>query len=174
LAHSTKQNCTGKGIHLLETPIFFVGAFIASDFEVDEQSESTLHHRDITERVIAAFYAVHGELGCGFSENVYRRATALVLRQDGLEVIEERSITVVFRETRIGTFYADIVVAGVVLVEVKAAATIENYAQAQILNYLKAAGGGVGLLLNFGRQAIFKRFVMGDPTNSLPALRAPK
>ena len=56
--------------------------------------------------------------------------------------------------------------------EVKAAATIENYAQAQILNYLKAAGGGVGLLLNFGRQAIFKRFVMGDPTNSLPALRA--
>lgn len=57
--------------------------------------------------------------------------------------------------------------------EVKAAATIENYAQAQILNYLKAAGGGVGLLLNFGRLATFKRFVTGDLTNSLPALRAP-
>jgi GxxExxY protein len=59
-------------------------------------------------------------------------------------------------------------------VEVKVAATIENYAQAQILNYLKAAGGGVGLLLNFGRQASFKRFVMGDPADSLPALRAKK
>ena len=139
-----------------------------------EQNECQLPHSDITERVIAAFYAVHAELGYGCSENVYRRATALVLRQDGLEAIEEQSMNVVFREALIGTFYADIVVAGVVLVEVKAAATIENYAQAQILNYLNAAGGGVGLLLNFGRQAIFKRFVMGDPTNSLPALRAPK
>ena len=141
---------------------------------MDEQNEPTLPHSDITERIIAAFYAVHGELGYGFSENVYRRATAIVLRQDGLEAIEEQSISVTFRERLIGTFYADMVVAGVVLVEVKAAATIENYAQAQILNYLKAAGGGVGLLLNFCRQASFKRFVMGDPTNSLPALRARK
>jgi PD-(D/E)XK nuclease superfamily protein len=46
--------------------------------------------------------------------------------------------------------------------------------RSQILNYLKAAGGGVGLLLNFGREATFKRFVMGDPTNSLPALRERK
>ena len=141
---------------------------------VDEQNERTLPHSDITERIIAAFYAVSDELGYGFSENVYRRATAIVLREDGLEAIEEQSITVAFRQRLIGTFYADIVVAGVVLVEVKAAATIENYAQAQILNYLKAAGGGVGLLLNFGRQASFKRFAMGDPTNSLPALRAQK
>jgi len=141
---------------------------------VDEQIERALPHSDITERIIAAFYAVRDELGYGFSENVYRRATAVVLCEDGLEAIEEQSITVAFRERWIGTFYADIVVAGVVLVEVKAAATIENYAQAQILNYLKAAGGGVGLLLNFGRQSSFKRFVMGDPTNSLPALRTQK
>ena len=141
---------------------------------MDEQNERALPHSDITERIIAAFYAVQGELGYGFSENVYRRATAIVLRSDGLEAIEEQSISVTFRERLIGTFYADIVVAGVVLVEVKAAATIENYAQAQILNYLKAAGGGVGVLLNFGRQGSFKRFVMGDPTDSLPALRAQK
>ena len=141
---------------------------------MDEQNEHALAHSHITERIIAAFYAVRDELGYGFSENVYRRATAVVLREDGLEAIEEQSITVAFRQRLIGTFYADIVVAGVVLVEVKAATTIENYAQAQILNYLKAAGGGVGLLLNFGRQASFRRFVMGDPTNSLPALRARK
>jgi GxxExxY protein len=141
---------------------------------VDEQNERALPHSDITERIIAGFYAVRDELGYGFSENVYRRATAVVLQEDGLEAIEEQSITVAFRQRLIGTFYADIVVAGVVLVEVKAAATIENYAQAQILNSLKAAGGGVGLLLNFGRQASFKRFVMGDPADSLPALRAKK
>jgi GxxExxY protein len=58
----------------------------------------------------------------------------------------------------------------VVLVEVKVAAAIESYAEAQVLNYLKAAGGGVGMLLNFGRQAAFKRLVMGDAVNSLPFL----
>lgn len=61
---------------------------------MDDHDECTLPHSDITERVIAAFYAVHRELGYGFSENVYRRATAVVLRQDGLEAIEEQSITV--------------------------------------------------------------------------------
>jgi GxxExxY protein len=138
---------------------------------VNDQNERPFPHCDITQRVIAAFYVVHRELGYGFTENIYRRAMAVALREDGVEATEERAMTVVFRETLIGTFYADIVVAGVVLVEVKATATIEGYAEAQILNYLKAAGGGVGLLLNFGRQASFKRFVMGDATNSLPGLR---
>jgi GxxExxY protein len=58
-----------------------------------------------------------------------------------------------------------------VIVEVKATATIEGYAEAQLLNYLKAAGGGVGLLLNFGRKPEFRRRVMGDPLNSLPMMR---
>ena len=71
-----------------------------------------------------------------------------------------------------GTFYADLVVEGLVLVEVKAAAAIEAYAEAQLLNYLKAAGGGVGLLLNFGRRVEYRRRVVGDdPSNSLPVLR---
>ena len=56
--------------------------------------------------------------------------------------------------------------------EVKATATMDNYAQAQLLNYLKAAGGGVGMLLNFGREAAHKRFVMGDPSDRLPGLHA--
>jgi GxxExxY protein len=58
-----------------------------------------------------------------------------------------------------------------VIVEVKATATIEGYAEAQLLNYLKAAGGGVGLLLNVGRKPEFRRRVMGDPLNSLPMMR---
>jgi GxxExxY protein len=139
---------------------------------MDGRNEREFPHGEITERILGAFFDVYRELGYGFSEVVYRRAISIVLRSTGLEAIEERLITVVFRETIIGTYYADVVVGGAVLVEVKAAASIENYAQAQILNYLKAAGGGVGLLLNFGRQATFKRFVMGDATNSLPRLRS--
>jgi len=132
-----------------------------------------LPHADITDRIIGAFYDVYRELGYGFSEVVCRRALALVLRQYGLEVAEERAISVTFRGSIIGIFHADMVVAGVVLVEIKASSTIEKYAEAQILNYLKAAGGGVGLLLNFGREATYKRFAMGDdPINSLPVLRS--
>ena len=126
-----------------ETSGFRGGACVALGSGVNQQNELTLPHSDITERVIAAFYVVHRELGYGFSENVYRRAISIALRDDGLEAIEEQSITVAFRGRLIGSFHADIVVAGVVLVEVKAAATIESYAQAQIMNYLKAAGGGV-------------------------------
>jgi GxxExxY protein len=136
------------------------------------QHEVNLPHADITDRIISAFYEVYRELGYGFSEVVYRRAMAVVLRQSGLEVIEEAMISVTFRGSTIGIFYADLVVAGVILVEIKASSTIEKYAEAQILNYLKAAGGGIGLLLNFGRETTYKRFAMGDdPTNSLPALR---
>ena len=82
-------------------------------------------------------------------------------------------LSVTFRGSIIGTFYGDIVVADVVLVEIKVSAAIEKHAEVQLLNYLKAAGGGIGLLLNFGREATYKRFAMGDdPRNSLPALRA--
>jgi hypothetical protein len=56
-------------------------------------------------------------------------------------------------------------------VEVKVGTSIENFAQAQLLNYLKADGGGVGMLLNFGREPTHKRFVMGNASDSLPALR---
>ena len=143
-----------------------------SRLDMNQQHEADLPHADITDRIIGAFFDVHRELGHGFSELVYRRAVAMVLRQNRLDVTEERMISVTFRGSIIGTFYGDIVVADVVLVEVKVAAAIEKYAEVQLLNYLKAAGGGVGLLLNFGREATFKRFAMGDdPTNSLPLLR---
>jgi GxxExxY protein len=139
-----------------------------------KEHEPDLPYADITARIIGAFYEVHRELGYGFSEHVYRRATGIVLRQNGLEAAEERIISVTFRGCNVGTFYADIIVAGVILVEVKASDGIENYATAQTLNYLKAAGGGVGFVLNFGREATFKRLVMGDPANSLPSLGARK
>jgi GxxExxY protein len=139
-----------------------------------DQSQPGLPHADVTERILGAFFDVHRELGYGFSEVVYRRAISIVLRSSGLNAIEEMLISVPFRGVIIGNYYPDIIVAGVVLVEVKATAVMENYAQAQILNYLKAAGGGVGLLLNFGREPTFKRFAMGNPTNSLPALRPPE
>ncbi|HXW08083.1 MAG TPA: GxxExxY protein [Vicinamibacterales bacterium] len=127
--------------------------------------------KPLTERVIGVFYSVYRELGFGFSEAVYRRAMAVALRDEGLQAFESVWIDVAFRRRIIGRFCADLVVDGVLILELKATEDIDRYAECQILNYLKAAGGGVGLVLNFGRTPRFKRMVMGDPHDSLPALR---
>ena len=129
-----------------------------------------LPHSDVTKPVIDGFHDVVHELGCGFSEKVSQAALAIVLHEKGLRVREYVALTVTFRGRTIGRFWADMVVNDVVLVEVKAIPSIDSRAIAQVLNYLKAAGGGVGLLLNFGSRADYKRLVMGDPTCSLPNL----
>ena len=127
-------------------------------------------HADLTRIIIGAFFKVHNELGHGYSEKIYRRALAIVLRELGLEAIEERRIKVFFHGALIGTFWVDLVVNGKIIVEIKAAKELEARDEAQILNYLKCAGGGVGLLVNFGRPLTYKRFVMGDPEANLPNL----
>ena len=131
-----------------------------------------LAHADVTDAIISSFFDTVRELGHGFNEPVFRRAVAIVLREKGHHAEEEVVLTVPFRGAIIGSFRADLIVDHVVLVEVKATPILEPYQEAQLLNYLKAAGGGVGLLLNFGRTAAFKRLVSGDPFNSLPNLRS--
>ncbi len=125
-------------------------------------AQTVLLYRELTERIISCFYAVYRELGRGFSEAVYRRAMVVALQQLGVRAEEEARLQVTFRGVVIGTFWADIIVDDIVLVEIKALAELDGRATAQLLNYLKAAGGGVGLLLNFGNRPEFKRFVMGD------------
>ena len=129
-----------------------------------------LAHADITDAILGSFFEAYRELGQGFHEPVFRRATAILLRERGHEVMEEVPLIVTFRGVIVGSFRADLVVDKTVLVEVKSAPTLEPYMEAQLLNHLKAAGGGVGLVLNFGRTAAFKRAVIGDPWNSLPQL----
>jgi GxxExxY protein len=135
---------------------------------MDRSPAGDLAHAELTSRIIAVFYEVFRDLGYGFSERIYSRALAIALEQEGMEVWREPPIAVHFRGRRIGDFYPDLVVDRIVLIEVKAMPMIEGHATSQILNYLKAAGGGLGYILNFGRQPQFKRFVMGDPSNSLP------
>ena len=131
-------------------------------------------HADLTNLIINAAYCVFRELGHGFAEIVYRRALAIMLRENGLEAREECLVNVHFHGALIGSFKADIVVADVVMVEVKAAKEIEGRHEAQLLNYLKPAGGGLGMLINFGDRLAYKRRVMGDPEANLPNLLRPR
>jgi GxxExxY protein len=132
----------------------------------NDGAQTVLLHRELTDRIIGCFYAVYRELGQGFSEAVYRRAMVVALQELALPAEEEARLQVTFRGVVIGRFWADIIVDGVVLVEIKALSELDGRATAQLLNYLKAAGGGVGLLLNFGNRPEFKRFVMGDPAQT--------
>ena len=130
-----------------------------------------LPHADLTDGIIGCFFDVARELGYGFAERVHVEALRIALVERGFEAIKNVPLRVPFRGRIIGDFYADLVVNRTVLIEVKATAEIEMYAEAQILNYLKCAGGGVGLVLNFGKSAKIKRYVLGDPTDSLPLVR---
>ena len=134
---------------------------------MEQPDESKLAHAGVTRTIIGCFFEVYRELGYGFPEAVYRRALGIVIRAAGLSATEEVPLNVHFRGEVIGRFYADLLVEGVVLIEVKATATVETYAVAQLLNYLKAAGGGIGLLLNFGREPGVKRLVLGRSASSL-------
>ena len=127
-----------------------------------------LPHSRLTDRILRCFYDVNRELGHGFSEAVLCRALAIALDEAGMDVVAEARLEVSFRGRTVGKFDADLIVDRTILVEVKASAAIESYAVGQTINYLKVAGGGVGLLLNFGRKPEFKRLVVGDPLDRLP------
>lgn len=114
-------------------------------------------HREITEVVIGAFFEVYNELGYGFLESVYQEALVLLLRERGMKADPEVKLPVYFRGWCVGTFEADIVVEGKVILELKAAEGLAPAFEAQLLNYLKATDIEVGLLLNFGPKPRLKR-----------------
>jgi len=114
-------------------------------------------HADVTEQIIRAFYTVYNTLGYGFLERVYLKALLLELKKLGLVVGHEVAIEVLYSGEVIGEYFADLIVNGVVIVEVKAARVLAEEHEAQLLNYLKATGFEVGLLLNFGPKAEIRR-----------------
>lgn len=116
-------------------------------------------HSEITGKILGAFFQVHKELGYGFSEKVYENALVILLREIGLRVESQVHLHVYFHEQKVGEYIADLIVDNVVLLELKAAEKVVEEHAAQLLNYLKATNIEVGLLLNFGPSAEFRRKV---------------
>jgi GxxExxY protein len=114
-------------------------------------------HAEITDKILKAFFHVYNTLGYGFLEKVYENALAMTLRKWGLDVIQQHPISVYFEGIRVGEYFADVIVVERVIVELKAAEGLCEAHEAQLLNYLKATDIEVGLLLNFGPKAQFKR-----------------
>jgi GxxExxY protein len=107
-------------------------------------------HSDVTEGVIKAFYKVYNALGYGFLEKVYENALVYELEKRGFHAQQQVAIRVQYEGLIIGDYVADIIVNNVVVLELKAVDAIAPIHEAQLLNYLRASGIEVGLLLNFG------------------------
>jgi len=133
--------------------------------------ERSFKHAELTRKIIGVFLQVYGELGYGFLESVYRSAMAIALTETGLVVEPEVKLHARFRRRSIGTFRADLLVEGAVLVELKAARSIDSAHIAQLLNYLRCTVVEVGLILNFGPTPNVRRLVFANhrkaPSTSL-------
>jgi GxxExxY protein len=115
----------------------------------------------ITEAVIGAAYQVANTLGSGFLEKVYENALALEIRKSGLLVVQQHPIQVKYEGVVVGEFVADLLVQDEVLVELKAVKALDEIHLAQCLNYLKATGRHICLLINFGNPKVeIKRVVL--------------
>ena len=108
-------------------------------------------HAGLTRIIIGCAFDVLNELGPGFLESVYEKAMVIALSDAGVPVQQQTAIDVFFRSKLVGEFYADLLVDGNVIVELKAVpSALAPMHEAQLINYLNATGIPVGLLLNFG------------------------
>ncbi|WP_268847002.1 GxxExxY protein [Flavobacterium aestivum] len=116
-----------------------------------------LLHQELTDVIIKTFYEVYNELGYGFLEKVYQNSLYLELKNKGYKVEAQKRISVYYKGTEVGEYFADLIVENTIILELKAADCIIKDFENQILNYLRATDCEVGLLLNFGKKPEFKR-----------------
>jgi GxxExxY protein len=115
----------------------------------------------LSKRIIGCALTVLQALGSGFLEKVYENALLLELRKAGLAVSQQHRMVVRYGGTVVGEYAVDLLVEHIVLVELKVAKAIDEIHRAQCLNYLKATGLHLCLLLNFGRPRLeIKRIVL--------------
>ncbi len=119
--------------------------------------ERRYKYSELTEQVIGIFYDVYNELGFGFLEKAYEEAMVVVFKERGIRFQQQVPIPVWFHGQTIGSYEADLVVNGVVLVELKACKALDPSHEAQLLHYLRSTEIEVGLLLNFGPKPQVRR-----------------
>jgi GxxExxY protein len=116
---------------------------------------------EITYQINGAIFEVNRELGSGFLEKVYENALIVELNERGLKAVQQVPIRVKYKGIEIGEYFADIVVENTVIIELKAIDSLQKIHEAQLLNYLKATGYKIGLLVNFRYpKAEIKRFIL--------------
>jgi GxxExxY protein len=126
-----------------------------------------LLHSEITGEIIKAFYKVYNTLGYGFLEKVYENALAFELEANGFLVQQQLPINVFYNGKVAGQYFADLVINEKIIIEIKTAVAIDKAHEAQLLNYLKATEIEVGLVLNFGQKAEYRRKIYTNNNRNL-------
>jgi GxxExxY protein len=116
----------------------------------------------LTQTVIRCAFTVSNTLGCGFLEKVYENALTHELRKAGLQVQQQYGISVYYDGVVVGEYAADLLVEGVLLVELKAVQEFNDIHMAQCLNYLRATNLHLCLLMNFGKPKVEVRRIAND------------
>lgn len=143
----------------MSVPVLSLDAERALAIADERPQPSRLVHEQTTGRILAAFFAVHRELGHGFVEAVYLRALILELASRGVQAEQETPLGVYYKGRKIGAFAADLVVEGKVVVSVKTGAELLDGDRLQILNCMRCSQAEVGMLLHFGPKPEFRRFL---------------
>jgi len=109
-------------------------------------------HRGLTVKIIQVFYKVYSTLGFGFLEKVYENALKIELEVLGFFIERQKPISVYYSGNLVGEYFADLIVNGKIIIELKAAECLMKEHELQLINYLKATDIEIGLLLNFGKK----------------------
>lgn len=123
--------------------------------------EEKILYKDLSYKVVGLAMQVHTELGCGFLEKVYENALMILLKENGIKAEQQVPIKVYFHSQIVGEYIADILVEDCIILELKAQDKIIENHKAQTLNYLKATGLKLAILLNFGKHKLeYERLVL--------------
>jgi GxxExxY protein len=126
----------------------------------DNFPEDKYPNKELTKEIIGAAMEVHRHLGSGFLESVYEEAMVVEFGLKNINYERQKTLDVFYKEKKVKQFICDFLIKGSVLVELKAIKTLTDIETAQVLNYLKATGLRLGLLLNFGAKSLeYKRII---------------
>lgn len=123
-------------------------------------NEKQILYKDLSYKTVGMGMQIHNELGFGFLEKVYENALMVLLENEGIPAKQQAAIPVHFHGAVVGDYYADILIDEKIILELKCAEKIIDAHRAQALNYLKATGLKLAIILNFGKERLeYERFV---------------
>lgn len=126
-----------------------------------EEFKTKLLYKELSYKIIGIAMRVHKELGSGFLEKVYENAMMVLFRKQGIEAEQQKPINVMFENEIVGSYFADILVEDKVVLELKTIEKLTGVHKAQALNYLKATGLHLAIILNFHSQSLeYQRIIL--------------
>lgn len=118
-------------------------------------------YKELSYKIVGLAMDVHNKLGFGFLEKVYENALVVLLKKNEIPARQQAPVRVYFEKEVVGDYYTDILVDNKIILELKVIDKITDSHRAQVLNYLRATGLKLAMILNFGKNGLeYERFVV--------------